>query len=323
MGKLYLGVDLGGTNTVAAVVDENRTILAKAAQKTDTASGAEKLVDDICALVRRAAKQACCSMSDFSGLGIGTPGLANSDTGMVECSANLPFDRFQLEQMVKEKICLATWICNDANAAALGEWLCGQYQDCSSFVLVTLGTGIGCGMILQRSLYTGVNFAAGELGHMVVQPGGLPCGCGRSGCFEMYASASGLIHMTKTYMRQAPNSVLWSLCGGQLEQVTGKTSFDGLRAGDETAASVVREYIDWLALGLANLVNLLQPEILCIGGGLSNEGETLLEPLRREVFRREYARNAWKRTKLVSASLKNDAGLVGAALFPRYCQPGR
>lgn len=318
MNKLYLGVDLGGTNTVAAVIDESRNILAKATRETNSACGAKQLVDDICALIRQTIGKTSYSPSDICWIGIGTPGIANSDTGVVDFSGSLPFHHVPLGQMVEEQLNLPTWICNDAKAAALGEWTSGRYQACSSFALVTLGTGIGCGMILQNKLYTGTNFAAGELGHMVIQPNGIPCGCGRSGCFEMYASASGLIRITKTHMQQAPNSILWSLCGGRLEHVTGKTAFDGLRAEDETASSIVTEYIDWLALGLTNFINLFQPDVICIGGGISNEGEALLDPLRRQISRQEYARNCLRRTQLVSASLKNDAGLIGAALFPLF-----
>ncbi len=321
MNEYYIGVDLGGTNIVAAVIDENQNICSKMACKTNVVSGPKQIVDDICTLISCVVQKASCTFAEIGWIGIGTPGIANPNTGVVDfAGGNLPFDHFPLGKAVEKRILLPTWICNDANAAALGEWICGQHQSCSSLALVTLGTGIGCGLILQHTLYSGINFAAGELGHMVIKPDGIPCHCGRNGCFEMYASASGLIRMTKSYMKENPESFLWTLCRGNLDLVTGKTAFDGFRAGDATSSFIVKEYIMWLALGLTNLINLLQPDVICIGGGISNEGEVLLQLVKEEIGKQEYARNCLHRTQLKIASLKNDAGLIGAALFPRFVE---
>jgi glucokinase len=314
----YIGVDLGGTNTVAAVVDENHQICAKAKCKTKLGHSAEQIIEDICHVIQQAVEEGPCSMNQIRWIGIGTPGVANSETGQVDFAGSLLFHHVSLGREIENKFHLPTWICNDAKAAALGEWSYGLYKDCHLFALVTLGTGIGCGIIWDQMLYSGRNFAAGELGHMVVEANGVPCNCGRKGCFEQYASVTGLVRITKEYMQKAPDSFLWTLCEGDLKNVSGRTAFLGKKAGDSAACAVVEEYTSWLALGLTNLINLLQPDVICLGGGISNEGETLLVPVRQKIAEQEYSKNCLHRTKVIQASLKNDAGLIGAALFPMF-----
>jgi glucokinase len=202
---------------------------------------------------------------------------------------------------------------NDANAAALGENVAGAGKGADSFVMVTLGTGIGGGIIEHGKIIDGFNGSGAEIGHFLLYPGGKQCGCGKKGCFEAYCSATALIEMTKEALRAHPDSGLARICGGEEANVNGKTAFDAMRAGDEVGKKVVDTYIENLGLGLSNIVVLLQPEVLAIGGGISREGEPLLEPLRKIVDANAYFDAATPRTRLVAATLRSEAGIVGAA----------
>jgi glucokinase len=202
---------------------------------------------------------------------------------------------------------------NDANCAALGEALAGSGKGVDSFVAITLGTGVGSGIVINGKIVSGVNDAAGELGHMVIHVDGLQCNCGRRGCWEKYASATALVEQTREAMEERPDSVLWQLAGGSLAGVNGKTSFDAWRMNDPTGTFLVERYLRYLAIGLGNIINALQPAIICIGGGIGHEKENLLQPLRELVRLERYSIYAKVQTQLVSAVLGNDAGIVGAA----------
>ena len=185
-------------------------------------------------------------------------------------------------------------------------------------VAITLGTGVGGGAVLGGKLYTGFNYAGMEVGHFVLEYNGRPCKCGRNGCFESYCSATALIKRTREEMERHPDSLLWQVAGGSLDRVEGRTAFAAMDLGDETAKAVVAEYTSYLGCGVASLVNILQPEVVCIGGGVSNAGEALLAPVREIVNREDYARNSLHRARVVRAQLGNDAGIIGAALLPRF-----
>ena len=203
---------------------------------------------------------------------------------------------------------------NDANVAAYAEYLAGAARGSRRAVMVTLGTGIGVGVIIDGSDHG----MAAEGGHMIIRHGGRHCSCGHDGCFEAYASATALINQTREAMLRHKESLLWELCGGDLSKVNGKTPFDAAQAGDNLAQAVLDEYIEDLACGLANLINLLQPEVLCIGGGICAQGENLLAPLRSALNREEFTKDSPRRTKLCVAQLGNDAGIIGGAMVPLY-----
>lgn len=248
-------------------------------------------------------------------IGIGSPGTANKDTGVIEYSNNLGWHDVPLVDRMEKGLGVKTFIENDANAAAYGEYLAGAGKDCHTLVAITLGTGVGGGVIINGKILTGFNFAGAELGHTVIVANGRPCTCGRKGCFEAYSSATGLINLTKEAMENDHNSKMWEICGGELKRVNGRTSFDGMRAGDQTASHVVEEYIDYLSVGITNMINIFQPEILCIGGGISKEGDTLIGPLTKKVNEQNYMHDPAKQTKIVPAALRNDAGIIGAAML--------
>ncbi len=314
----YLGVDLGGTNIVAGICNEKGEILTKASSKTRDVMSPEGIAGEIARLCFACVEKAGIPMDEIETVGIGTPGIANSETGVVEYSCNLDFHDVPLASMVAEKTGKKVLIENDANAAALGEYAAGAGKDAKSLVAITLGTGVGGGIIINDRLLTGFNHAGAELGHIVIEKGGVPCNCGRRGCFEAYASATALIRITKEKMASAEDSLMWQQVGGDVDAVDGRTAFDCMRKGDKAAEAAVGEFIENLACGITSIVNIFQPEIACVGGGISNEGETLLGPVRKIVDREEYARDCKKRFKLVKAQLGNDAGLIGAALLPLY-----
>ena len=311
----YLGIDLGGTNVAAAVVDREGTILGRASLPTPR--GAEAVADQMAAASLAAAEAAGLTLEGVASVGIGSPGAIDPTAGVVKFWSNLDFEDVPLGEMMAARLGKEIWLENDANAAALGEYVAGAGKGSQSMVAVTLGTGLGGGAVLNGKLYTGFNYAGLEVGHMVIEHGGRPCTCGRRGCFEAYCSATALIKRTREAMEADPNSLLWKLAGSP-EAVNGRTPFDAAAQGDAAAGRVIDEYVDYLGCGIASLVNIFQPEVICIGGGPSAQGETLMAPVRYILNREDYARNNLHRTRLVRASLGNDAGIIGAALLPLF-----
>lgn len=309
-----IGIDLGGTNIVAAVVDEKYNIIAKAKTPTAVPRSAELIFDDIAKVCKEAVEKAALTMDDISSVGLGTPGTVNSD-GVIEFANNLNFDNVPAKDMIIERLGdKPVYVANDANCAALGEAYAGCGNGAKNFIAVTLGTGVGSGVIVDGKIVTGVNNAGGECGHMVIVVDGEACTCGRHGCWEAYASATALINQTKRAMEQYPDSVMHQLAEEE-GKVSGKTAFDAMRRGDIAGIKVVDQYIKYVACGIINLVNALQPEIICVGGGICNEGETLLRPLRRYIEAERYSVYSKIQTKILKAELGNDAGIIGAAIL--------
>ncbi|WP_294464638.1 ROK family protein [uncultured Ruminococcus sp.] len=310
-----LGIDLGGTNIVAGVVDKKYKIVAKASCKTAVPRPESEICDSMAEVAKKAVEKAKLTMDDIESVGIGVPGAVNPKTGIIEYSANLFFHNWEVVQMMEERLGKKVHIENDANAAALGEYLAGSAKGARNAVAITLGTGVGGGIIIDGKIYSGSNFAGAELGHMVIVKDGKECACGRRGCWETYASATGLINLTKQKIlsEKLEFSYMLKLCDGDINKVNGRTAFDAMRDGDPTAKSVVEEYISYLSCGLVNIINIFQPDVLCIGGGISNEGENLLGPVRSYVERERYTKHNDKQTVICKCTLGNDAGIIGAA----------
>lgn len=307
-----VGIDLGGTNIVAGVVNDRHEIVAFAKCKTACPRPSEEIVADMARMTREAVKKAGISMDEVQGVGVGSPGVCNKDTGVVERAANLGFENLPLCAMLSEMLGKKVYIENDANAAALGEFIAGAAKDVNSCVCITLGTGVGGGVIIDGKVFAGSNFAGTELGHTVIEVDGELCSCGRRGCWEAYASATGLIRQTRRAMEEHRDSKMWDIAGS-LDKVDGRTSFEAMRAGDAAGKAVVDRYIYYIAVGLINMINIFQPEILCVGGGICKEGETLLAPLRKYIEAEQFSKFSEKKTKLCVAALGNDAGIIGAA----------
>ncbi len=308
-----LGIDLGGTNIATGVVDENFKIIGSGKVKTNAPRPAEEIVDDMVKSALMAVKDANLTINDIDSIGVGTPGSVVQTTGVVTYSNNLGFYNLPLAEMLEKKLGKKVYIENDANAATYGEYIAGAGKGAENFVAITLGTGVGGGIIIGGKIYSGSNFAGGELGHTVIQMNGEACTCGRNGCFEAYASATALIRQTKQAMIKFPESKMWEICNKDINSVSGRTAFDGARSGDEAAIGVVNDYINYLSVGIANIINTFQPDVLCVGGGISNEGEYLMAPIRKLVKGENYARNMEKNTEIKAATLGNDAGIIGAA----------
>ncbi len=308
-----LGIDLGGTNIAVGVVNDAYEIVATAKCKTALPRPSEEIVADMAKTAREAVANAGLTMDDIASVGIGCPGTCNGDTGIVEYSNNLRFDHVPLRSMMSKLLDnKPVFVDNDANAAALGEAVAGAAKGASSCVCITLGTGVGSGVILDGKVYNGSNFAGAEIGHTVIMVDGESCTCGRNGCREAYASATALIHQTRRAMANHPESLMWKL-SEDAKRVSGRTAFDAMRAGDPVGKQVVDTYIRYIACGLVNVINIFQPEILCIGGGICNEGETLLAPLREQIEQERYSKYCEKQTRLCVAQLGNNAGIIGAA----------
>ncbi|WP_028516175.1 ROK family protein [Ruminococcus flavefaciens] len=314
--KYYVGIDLGGTNIVAGVVDEEYNIIAKASTKTNCPRPEKEIADDMARMALEAVKNANLTIDQIEWIGVGTPGIANSETGIIEYSNNLGFKNTPMVKYIQETIDKPVFIENDANAAAYGEFVAGAAKGAKNAVCITLGTGVGGGIIIDGKIYSGSNFAGAEIGHTVIEVDGAQCSCGRKGCFEAYSSATGLIRMTKEAIAEHPDCIM-AQSEKEKGKVTARTSFDCMRAGDKYAKAVVDKYIKYLAAGITNTINIFQPDILCIGGGVCNEGDPLLLPMKELVAKEVYTRNSPKNTEIVIAKLGNDAGIIGAAFLGR------
>ena len=311
-----IGIDFGGTNIAVGLVDENMNIVAKESRPTNRGRSVDLMVADMADICRSLLNKIGAGFEQLESIGIASPGTINSATGEVECYHGMSLDHYPMVSILSSYLdgYKNIRIANDANAAALGEVKAGAAKGASEAIMITLGTGVGGGIIIGGKIYEGFNFSAAELGHIVIEKDGLPCPCGRHGCWEQYSSATGLIRMTKEAMEENKESALWSVCP-DIDKVNGKTVFDGVELGDETAKKVLDKYYSYLACGLANIVNIFQPEILCIGGGICGQGENLRRPIEKLVMDEQYAKTTAHKTKIVIASLGNDAGIIGAALL--------
>lgn len=313
--KYYIGIDLGGTNIVAGVVDEQYNILAKASTKTNCPRPDREIARDMAKMAIQAVENAKLTMEQIEWIGIGTPGIANSRDGIIEYSNNLGFVNTPMVKYIQEDIDKPVFVENDANAAAYGEFVAGAAKGANNAVCITLGTGVGGGIIIDGKIYAGSNFAGAEIGHTVISMDGPQCTCGRKGCFEVFSSATGLIRMTKESMAKNPDSSMHKLVAERSGKVSARIAFDAMRMGDAAAKAVVDDYIKYLAAGITNTINTFQPDILCIGGGVCNEGDALLLPVKELVAKEVYTRNSKQNTQIVIAKLGNDAGIIGAAFL--------
>lgn len=317
--KYYAGLDLGGTFVKGGIVDEKGNILITDKIPTGKERPYGEIAADMAELVKKLAAELRLPVAELAAVGIGSPGTIDSKNGVIYYSNNIAWNNVPLCSEIEKHLGKRVYVTNDANAAALGEAWCGAGRKYDSIVFITLGTGVGGGVIIDGKLFQGYRSAGAELGHAVIKMGGEPCTCGRRGCFEAYASATALIRQTKAAMKKHPESKLWELTEGDIERVEGKTAFDGFALGDPTAKRVVSRYIKYLAEGLTNICNEFRPEAIVLGGGVCGAGDVLLKPLKRKVNRLIYGGTKYAPVKIVVASLGNDAGLVGAVKFAIDC----
>ena len=315
----YLGIDLGGTNIAAGIVGDDYKIIKKGSVPTLASRDGEEIIKDMASLCKRLISECGITVDDIEYAGIATPGTANSETGVVVYANNLPFRNFPIAKLLKKHLGVKkVLIENDANAAAKAEAVAGAAKGAKFSVMITLGTGLGGGIVLDGNVYSGFNFAGAELGHIVIEKDGKQCTCGRKGCWETYSSATGLSNMTKEHIKKARaegrTTLIEKMIDGNLDNVNARVAFSAMKQGDEVGKEIVDEYIGYLATGVANIINIFQPNILTIGGGVCNEKDYLLKPLTEAVFKETYMGGS-ERTEIKIAQLGNDAGIVGAAVL--------
>ena len=313
--KYYVGIDLGGTFIKGGIVDESGNILVSDKTPTESEKGSDGVAKNIAALVLSLMQKQGLQTADVVGIGMGVPGMIDSKAGNVIYSNNLDWKDFRIGDKVETLTGLKVKIANDANVAALGEVKFGAAKNCNDVIMITLGTGVGGGIVLDGKLFEGFRSAGAEVGHTVVEVGGRKCGCGRCGCFEQYSSAMALIRDTKEAMEKAPGSAMWQVVEGDINKVSGSTAFKAAAQGDKTAQAVLDQYVRYLGEGIANLINIFRPEAVMLGGGVSNAGDALLTPVKAYVEQNIYVDTDYAPVDIVRATLGNDAGIYGAYAY--------
>lgn len=310
--KYYAGIDLGGTFIKCGIVSESGEIITKDQIPTGKDRPYEEIAADMAKFVKELESK--CNVR-IEAVGIGSPGTIDSEHGTIVYSNNIKWEKVPLAPTLQKMLSLPVVITNDANAAALGEAFCGAGKKYKDSVFITLGTGVGGGVIIDGKLFEGGRSAGTELGHTTIRMNGEKCSCGRKGCWEAYASATALIRQAKDALSKdtKKKSAMWALCDNDLEKLMGKTVTDAVLANDAIAKRVWNKYIGYVAEGIVNQVNVFRPQAVLIGGGVSKAGALLLTPLRRKVNKYIYGGTKYAPVKIEIASLENDAGLCGAA----------
>lgn len=309
----YIGIDLGGTNIAAGLVNEDGKIVKYKSIPTLKERGIEFICQDMIGLCKTFMEENNLTAKDIYSIGIGTPGLIDSDNGIIVYSNNIMVENFAIGPVMQESLGISVYVGNDADCAALGEVTSGIAKGCNNAIILTLGTGVGGGLIINGKIFNGSFPGGGELGHQVIIQGGRRCTCGRDGCLESYASATGLITDAKEAATAHPDSILNQLVGGDMDKMNAKIPFDAADLGDEIGKKVVEQYMGYLATGIANLINVFKPEMIILGGGVAKQKDNLTKPLLKMVKKEVYSGDLL--TKIEVALLGNDAGIIGAAVL--------
>jgi len=321
MGKVdkpdlpVLAIDLGGTKIIAAIISSNVEILARDYHLTLASKGPQAVIDRVIACIDQLLGKNNVELSQISSISIAAAGAVDSSRGLVTSSPHLPgFDDVPLRDIVKEKCGVNTFLLNDASAAALGEHRFGAGKGVKNLIYLTVSTGIGGGIIIDRKLYLGLSGTAGEVGHMTIKVNGPGCSCGNKGCWEQLASGTALAREAVRRIRQGEVSSLTEMVRGKLENITAEKVSVAAQGGDPLALEAISEVAYYLGVGLANLVNIFNPEMIIIGGGMAKTGELLLKPAREVVLKRAFRLPA-QAVSIVPSQLGDDAGVIGAAVF--------
>ncbi|HHW90077.1 MAG TPA: ROK family protein [Clostridiales bacterium] len=309
----YIGVDIGGTNIKTGVVDKQGNILKKHSFPTLSSRPYQEIVQDINLAITKLLNDLGIKKEQIQAIGIGSPGSVDSKTGVIIYSNNIQWKNVSLGSELTRLTGLPTYVHNDANAAAMGEWMFGAGKGYKDIVLITIGTGIGGGVVINGDLLEGNYSAGAEIGHTRLGGKGNLCTCGRTDCFETYASATALIRMTKQAMQDNPDSKMWDYVNGDINKTGGRTAFECAKAGDSAAQKVIDEYIYYLGEGIANMANIFRPDIIILGGGVCAQGESLTKPLQKHLDKNIYAKDLLPTVQIITAKLGNDAGIIGAA----------
>lgn len=311
---MYIGIDLGGTNIAIGIV-QNDKIIKKGSIKTNSNRPVTEIIADMAKLVQELVDDVGASMDQIEAVGVGSPGIANIRDGILSNVVNISPAPIPIREELSKYLNKDIYVENDARCACLGEFIAGAAQDAKNVIMITLGTGVGGGIIIDGKIYSGSGYAAGEIGHSVICVDGVHCKCGRDGCFEQYASVSALIRMTNEKIMQHPESTM-ALRSIEIP-VDGKFVFELAKGGDVLANEVILDYVKYIGVGIANLINIFEPEIVVVGGGISAEGDYLLDPIRNYVIQNVITKEDMI-TQIKQAQLGNDAGIIGAAMCGKY-----
>lgn len=306
MNTFEIGIDMGGTHTGVGLV-RGTQLVDKVEFDTDLSNGAEGYASYLCGHLKRFIKENSLTLDDIESIGMGVPGSVNRLIGRIEYANNLGFENVPFQELLSEEMGIPVLLENDANLAAYGEYILSESK-AKTFMCVTIGTGIGAGMIYNGEIYRGVNSAEGEVGHMTIKYDGIPCNCGRRGCFEAYASANALAKMAEERINSYPDTIL-----KQCEKINGKAVFEAFAQKDKLVTEVMEEYTSILSEGFANIINIVQPEELVIGGGISASGDLFIPETIRKTREKIYSRASKTNTLIRAAKFANDAGIMGAA----------
>lgn len=312
----YIGLDLGGTKLAGGLVNDENKIVQKYAVPTNVKGGGEAIVRDMDLVTRELIKREGITLDEVAWVGIGTPGTVDVQNGVLLYANNLHVENLVMAPMLSELLGgKKVYIDNDANAALIGEIYAGCAKGYRDAMIITLGTGIGFAALVDGRMLQGAAHGGGEAGHMTIEMGGRLCTCGKRGCFETYCNAGGLVQTAQEFLDEDRDSLMWEMCDNDVFKMNTRIPFRAMEQGDATATEVVHLYADQLGIGIANLVNIFQPEIVIIGGGISPESKYLIPRIKKVVSQEGYSSFSAERTVFEKATLGNDAGIIGAALL--------
>lgn len=313
MSTYGIGVDIGGTGIKVGIVKDNGKIICKTSFPTAVQNGANEIIDELGCAIQKLVADSDIDERDILGVGVGCPGAISSASGIVDYANNLNWKNVHLGENLGAMLGKPIKVSNDANVAALGEAIFGVGRTYKDTIFITLGTGVGGGIVINRELYEGNESKGAEIGHTVIVVDGEPCTCGRRGCMEAYSSATALIRETKRAMEKDKNSLMWEFVGGDINAVDGRTSFESAKKGDKSAAEVVENYVKYLSEGMLNFANIFRPQAIILGGGVCAQGEYLIDKLRTYCKNQSWGYKGTPAFEVLVASLGNDAGIIGAA----------
>ncbi len=311
--RYCIGIDLGGTNIATGLIDlDSKRILEKISIKTNAPRPAQEIAEDMKSVALKLCNNRGIKLFDLEWIGIATPGVVKD--GIVVSAPNLGWENEPIAKLVYELTGRPTFAANDANCAAYAEAMWGCGVGAQSLVAITLGTGVGGGIVIDGKVWEGINGFAAEIGHMVIEADGRECACGKRGCLEAFCSATALTKEARRMMNLYPDSLMWELVGGNIQKMNAVYPFIAQRRGDVAATQVVNDFINYLAIGIANIINVFQPAVVCVGGGVSGEGDNLIIPLRQRLRYTSFGTKE-SRTRVEIAKYRNDAGIIGAGLL--------
>lgn len=314
----YLGLDVGGTNLAAGIVDENYHVIAKAVLPAGADRNIEVITADMIRVCRMAAEKAGYKLEDFQTIGIGMPSYVNPATQLLVHANCFGWRNVPIFSYLEKHYSGQIYIENDANCAALGEVLAGNAKGCKNVIMLTLGTGVGGGIILDGKIYAGADLMGAELGHIKLIYKGQRCTCGQLGCADSYCSARGLAQQAREAVLECEKSIIMDLCDSNLEKIDAKIVFKAAQKGDQTAKEVLKQYIDYLVTAMSTFTTIFRPELFILGGGVANAGNALIEPLQKSLLANTFAGAEIGVPQIKLAGCGDDAGIIGAAFLQKY-----